>query len=150
MKVQLGNGKRRWRGGVLAIACGMGLVVATAGTAAAAEQSWLWELSGGNNIGVGSYTDANDVMHVNDQEADNRSLVLDVWKVGAFDGVHYRCWDSTGASSPGVRCEDAFRGSGWGVNAQLRGRLCRGEAGGPGGGTLTSCQPERQWKTFYR
>jgi hypothetical protein len=139
------------RRAVLATATTAAVVVAATTTAQAAEQDWLWEQAGGNNIGVGAYDDANDVMKVNDQEADDHSLFLDVWKVGAESGVHYRCWDSRGASADGwLVCPDAFAGSGWGVNAQLRGKLCKGEAGGPGGGRLLSCQPSSQWKTFYR
>lgn len=87
---------------------------------------------------------------MNDQLGDDHSLVLDVWKVGAEDGAHYRCWDSREAPATGWKsCPDAFKGSGWGANARLRGKLCTGEAGpGPGGGRLLRCQPEGQWKTF--
>ena len=145
------QGMKIVRRSVLAVATTAAVIVAASTTAQAAEQDWLWENAAGNNIGVGAYDDANDVMKVNDQEADDHSLVLDVWKVGAEGGVHYRCWDSRTAAAEGwLSCPDAFSGSGWGPNVHLRGKLCVGEAGGAGGGRLLRCQPEGQWKSFYR
>ncbi len=123
----------------------------SAGAAVAAEQNWTWKVTGGNRIATASYTDSGDIVRVNDMEKDGHSALLEVWRVGHRSGVHVYCWDSTGYDGPGVACKDAFKGTGWGANAKLKGRVCIGESGpGPKGGKILKCQPKAGWKTFYR
>ena len=125
-------------------------LIGTSPTADAAEKNWVWR-AGGDRVGVASYTDSGDVVRVNDMEKDGRSVLLDVWKSGRRGGTHVYCWDSTGSKTGGVHCNNAFKGAGWGKNAKLVGRLCKGESGpGPKGGKVLKCQAKRGWKTFYR
>jgi hypothetical protein len=135
--------------GVAALAVVASLAVAA--PAEAVEKRWVWR-AGGDRVGVASYVDSGDVMRVNDMERDDRSVLIDVWKKGRRGGTHIRCWDHTGSETDGVYCSDMFDGSGWGRNAKLRGRLCKGEhdAGAPGGGRITKCQGRSKWKTFFR
>jgi hypothetical protein len=120
------------------------LVTVTATSASAVNVNWLWETSTGNNIGVGSYTDTGNVMHVDDQEVDDRSVLLFVRRPGASTGQ--ACWDHGGASGGGVDCTlDAYA-----ENVTLEGFLCKGEwASNPDNRRIVSCN-YNQVKTFTK
>ncbi|GAA1539100.1 hypothetical protein [Kribbella lupini] len=110
------------------------IATVTATSASAVNVNWLWETTSGNNIGVGSYTDSGNVMHVDDQEVDDRSVLLFVRRPGAATG--YACWDHGGASGGGVDCTlDAYN-----ENETLEGYLCKGEwASNPADRQIRTC-----------
>lgn len=120
------------------------LATVTATSASAVTVSWLWETNTGNNIGVGSYTDTGNIMKVDDQEVDDRSVLLFVRRPGASTGQ--ACWDHGGASGPGVQCTlDAYA-----ENVTLEGYLCKGEwASDPAQRRIVSCNYD-QVKRFAK
>ncbi|WP_433163362.1 hypothetical protein [Kribbella sp. CA-247076] len=90
-------------------------------TQAQAAVTWLWERAGGNNIGTASYTDSGNVIKVDDQEVNDKSLLLFVHRPGVSNG--YACWDHGGADGPGTTCNL----SQYDENTLLEGYLCQGE-----------------------
>ncbi|MEU4192340.1 hypothetical protein AB0E69_10595 [Kribbella sp. NPDC026611] len=97
---------------------GIALVGATSASAAVV---WQWTNASGNAIGQATYTDTNNVIHVNDQEADDHSMVFVFRPNGG--GATYGCWDNTGAGTGGVNCTMTQ----FNENQLLEGRLCKGE-----------------------
>jgi hypothetical protein len=82
--------------------------------------SWVWDRPGGD-VGTASYTDTGNLINVNDQLGNGKSLVLYIYRPGANSGVV--CWDHGGAPGPGTNCTLAQ----YDENTLLEGYLCQGE-----------------------
>lgn len=89
-------------------------------TQAHAATSWVWDRAGGD-VGTASYTDTGNLINVNDQLGNGKSLVLYIYRPGANSGVV--CWDHGGAPGPGSNCTLAQ----YDENTLLEGYLCQGE-----------------------
>jgi len=90
-------------------------------TQAHAAPVWPWDKPNGDSIGEASYTDTNNVISVDDQQGNEKSLLLYIYKPGSSTAV--ACWDHGGAPGPGTTCTLTK----FPENALLEGYLCQGE-----------------------
>ncbi|SDH87863.1 hypothetical protein SAMN05192558_103521 [Actinokineospora alba] len=124
------TGKRLTTAALLAVATTLGSVLFAAPASATGgpycgdggyTKRWLWERPGGNNIGQACYWDSGNRINVDDQEADDHSLVLRLRNPRT--GVSWTYWNTTGASGPG----QTGTVTQFPDNIIVEGQLCLGE-----------------------
>jgi hypothetical protein len=131
----------------LATTAGVVGIALVGATTASAAVTWQWNKAAGDAIGQASYTDTNNVIHVNDQEVDDHSMVF-LFRANGGGGTIYGCWDHSGAGTGGQSCTMPQ----FAENALLEGTLCKGEwADNPANRVILwgQCDPAG-WKNFRK